>query len=121
MRLVRLGTARDERPSIMFEDGKAVDVTDYIGDFNPAFFASDGIEELRKLLHGNPARALPIAPIRFGPPVGQPGKIVCIGLNYADHAAESGATIPLEPVVFFKASNTLIGPNDDVRIPRRSR
>lgn len=120
MRLIRLGPLGAERPHLLLDDDRVLDVTDQVGDFGPAFFGRGGLEELRQLLDTNRASALPMSPIRLGAPVARPGKIICIGLNYADHAAESGAPIPTEPVVFFKATNTLVGPNDDVRIPRGS-
>jgi 2-keto-4-pentenoate hydratase/2-oxohepta-3-ene-1,7-dioic acid hydratase in catechol pathway len=119
MRLIRLGPSGAERPHLLLEDGLVVDVTGQAGDFDPAFFARGGLESLRRLEREG-ADDVPMPDARLGPPVARPGKIVCIGLNYRDHAEESGAPIPAEPVVFLKASNTLVGPNDDVRIPRGS-
>jgi 2-keto-4-pentenoate hydratase/2-oxohepta-3-ene-1,7-dioic acid hydratase in catechol pathway len=121
VRLLRLGPIGAERPHLLLDDGRVLDVTDGAGDFDPAFFGRGGLEELRPLERGGAAAAVPMPDVRVGAPVARPGKIVCIGLNYADHAAESGAPIPTEPIMFFKASNTLVGPNDDVRIPRGSR
>ena len=120
MRLIRLGPAGEERPYILTDEDRVIDVTGEVVDFGPAFFAGD---ELRRLatVHRERAATARLAPeARIGAPVARPGKIVCIGLNYADHAAESGAPIPTEPIVFFKATNTLIGPYDNVHIPRGS-
>ncbi len=120
VRLIRLGPVGAERPQVLLSDGRVLDVTDLVGDFDPAFFRRGGLEELRQLTLRDAPAAMLLPETRVGAPVARPGKIVCIGLNYADHAAESGAPIPTEPVVFFKATNTLVGPEDDVRIPRGS-
>lgn len=120
MRLVRLGPIGAERPHLLLDDDRVLDVTDQAGDFDAAFFGRGGLEELRQLVQHGAPEAMPMPETRLGAPVARPGKIVCIGLNYADHAAESGAPIPTEPVVFFKATNSLVGPNDDVHIPRGS-
>jgi 2,4-didehydro-3-deoxy-L-rhamnonate hydrolase len=119
VRLIRLGPVGDERPHLLLDDGTVLDVGDRIGDFDPAFFAAGGLETLRALGE-RPVGAVTQTDTRIGAPVARPGKIVCIGLNYADHVAESNAEMPTEPVVFFKATNTLVGPNDDVHIPRGS-
>jgi 2-keto-4-pentenoate hydratase/2-oxohepta-3-ene-1,7-dioic acid hydratase in catechol pathway len=122
MKLTRIGDPGAERPHVLLDGDLVADVTDLLpgGDFTPAFFAGGGIERLRA--EGLAARARPRDPsARTGAPIPRPGKIVCIGLNYADHAAETGAQVPAEPVIFMKAPNTLVGPNDDVRIPRGSR
>lgn len=120
MRLIRLGPIGAERPHLLLDDGRVLDVTDQVGDFDAAFFGRGGLEELRQAAIDGAAGAVPLPQTRIGAPIARPGKLVCIGLNYADHAAESGAPIPTEPVVFFKATNTLVGPNDDVHIPRGS-
>jgi 2-keto-4-pentenoate hydratase/2-oxohepta-3-ene-1,7-dioic acid hydratase in catechol pathway len=121
MRLIRLGERGRERPHLLLDDDRVVDVTDDVGDFGPAFFASDGLARLRAIAADGADRAVPMPDgVRIGAPVARPGAIVCIGLNYADHAKESGAPIPTEPIVFLKATNTLVGPNDDVLIPRDS-
>jgi 2-keto-4-pentenoate hydratase/2-oxohepta-3-ene-1,7-dioic acid hydratase in catechol pathway len=118
VKLVRFGAVGEERPGVL-SDGHVLDVTDLVGDFDAAFFARDGVEWLRAALAG-PAD-LPTQPeeavTRWGPPIARPGKVVCIGLNYADHAAESRMEAPTEPVVFFKAPSTVVGPYDDVLIP----
>ena len=121
MRLIRLGERGRERPHLLLDDDRVVDVTDEVGDFGPAFFASNGLARLRAIAADGGSRAVPQPDgVRVGAPVARPGAIVCIGLNYADHAKESGAPIPTEPIVFMKATNTLVGPNDDVLIPRDS-
>jgi 2-keto-4-pentenoate hydratase/2-oxohepta-3-ene-1,7-dioic acid hydratase in catechol pathway len=121
MRLIRLGDRGRERPHLLLDDDRVVDVTDEVGDFGPAFFASGGLARLGEIARDGGSRAGPMpAALRVGAPVARPGAIVCIGLNYADHAKESGAPIPTEPIVFMKATNTLVGPNDDVLIPRDS-
>ncbi len=120
MRLIRLGLSGAERPHLLLADGRVVDVTDLVGDFDPAFFGRGGLEDLRQLAPERAPAAVSMPDLRLGSPITRPGKIVGIGLNYRDHAIESGAPIPTEPVVFMKATNTLVGPNDDVRIPRGS-
>src|SRR5262249_20166455 len=96
-----------------------VDVSAFARDFDEAFFASGGLDGLRAWLavHAVGAPDVP-ASARLGPPIARPSKIVCIGLNFRDHAAESGMEIPKEPVIFFKATTSLAGPNDTVIIPR---
>jgi 2-keto-4-pentenoate hydratase/2-oxohepta-3-ene-1,7-dioic acid hydratase in catechol pathway len=103
-------------------DGNLVlDVSDLTTDFTPDFLAGGGLDRLRAAVAERAAEAVPMPQgVRVGAPVPRPGKIVCIGLNYADHAAETGAEIPKEPVVFMKAPDTVVGPNDEVRIPRGS-
>jgi 2-keto-4-pentenoate hydratase/2-oxohepta-3-ene-1,7-dioic acid hydratase in catechol pathway len=119
MRLLRIGPAGAERPAVLV-DGVIRDVSSEVADYDAAFFAGGGLDHLRAL--GAAADGLPqVDPgLRVGPPVARPGKVVCIGLNYADHAAESGAPLPAEPVVFMKDPSTVVGPYDDVRIPRTS-
>jgi 2-keto-4-pentenoate hydratase/2-oxohepta-3-ene-1,7-dioic acid hydratase in catechol pathway len=120
VRLIRLGPIGAERPHVLLDGHRVVDVTDRVGDFDSAFFARGGLEELRSLLPTALGPATPMPRPRLGSPIARPGKIVGIGMNYADHAAESGSPIPTDPVFFLKASNTFVGPDDDVRIPRGS-
>jgi 2-keto-4-pentenoate hydratase/2-oxohepta-3-ene-1,7-dioic acid hydratase in catechol pathway len=120
VRLLRIGGRGDERPFLLLPDDRVIDVTDDVGDFGPAFFAGDGMARLRGIATERASAAIPRPAGRIGAPVARPASIVCIGLNYADHAAESGLPVPTEPVVFFKASNTLVGPDDDIHIPRGS-
>lgn len=120
MRLVRVGAVGEERPGVLLDDGVLLDASGVATDYDRTFFASDGLERLRS---GVGRSQLPTMPpgARFGPPIARPGKIVCIGLNYRDHARETGAAIPAEPVLFMKAPNTAIGPDDTVLVPRGSR
>jgi 2-keto-4-pentenoate hydratase/2-oxohepta-3-ene-1,7-dioic acid hydratase in catechol pathway len=120
MRLIRLGPAGEERPHLLLEDDRVIDVADEVGDFDARFLAGAGLEGLPALLEAKRGSAVPMPPLRVGAPVARPGKIVGIGLNYASHAAESGAPVPTEPVIFLKATNTMVGPEDEVHIPRGS-
>lgn len=121
MKLIRFGRTGEERPGLELADGRRVDASGFGQDYDEAFYGGDGIERLRSWAHDHGAAA-PLIPegARLGPPVQRPSKIVCVGLNYADHARESGMDVPKEPVLFFKSSTSLCGPNDDVVIPRGS-
>ena len=118
MKLIRFGQPGEEKPGIIMENGKRVDVSGFDEDYNEDFFGTRGVERLSEWLKGE--ENLPEVPDdeRLGPPVCRPSKIVCIGLNYAKHAKESGMVVPEEPVVFFKATSAIIGPDDDVIIPK---
>ena len=119
MRLIRFGEAGKEKPGVLLPDGTRVDVSAFGSDFGEAFFGNDGPAELGRWLKQNGPTAPRVGPsIRLGPPICRPSKIVCIGLNFRDHAAESAMEIPKEPVIFFKATTSLAGPNDAVVIPR---
>ena len=120
MRLLRTGPAGEERPAVLV-NGIVRDVSSEVGDYDGAFLSSGGLDRLRSVVAAS-ADSLPAVGqgVRVGPPLRRPGKVVCIGLNYADHAAESGAPLPTEPVVFMKDPATVVGPHDDVRIPRTS-
>jgi 2,4-diketo-3-deoxy-L-fuconate hydrolase len=120
MRLVRFGEGRNEKPGVLGSDGQRLDLSAHFHDWDRAFFEENGIEKLRRLLDSGTSLPLVDANVRWGSPVPRPGKLICIGLNYSDHAAESGMPIPAEPIVFLKGSNTTVGPYDDVLIPRRS-
>jgi 2-keto-4-pentenoate hydratase/2-oxohepta-3-ene-1,7-dioic acid hydratase in catechol pathway len=119
MKLLRIGEPGKERPAVMLGDGLVVDVSEHVRDFDGAFFESGGVDGIRHLL-GSHLSALPTGSRRLGAPIARPHKVIGIGLNYADHAKESGAPIPPEPVVFMKATNAVVGPNDTVLIPRGS-
>jgi 2,4-diketo-3-deoxy-L-fuconate hydrolase len=119
MRLARFGAAGGERPAAFDADGTLRDLSGVVDDYDGRFFADGGLEAVAAALEG--AAALPVvdpSAVRIGSPIAQPPKIVCIGLNYADHAQEAGFTVPDEPMIFLKAPNSLVGPYDDVRIPR---
>jgi 2-keto-4-pentenoate hydratase/2-oxohepta-3-ene-1,7-dioic acid hydratase in catechol pathway len=121
MKLLRIGERGAERPAVLDKDGVARDVSGTAGDFGPAFFAGGGLAAVAAVA-ADPAAlaARPALDGRIGAPVARPGKVVCIGLNYRDHAAETGAAIPERPVVFMKDPSTVVGPYDEVRIPRGS-
>jgi 2,4-diketo-3-deoxy-L-fuconate hydrolase len=118
MKLLRFGKPGFEKPGV-HKDGKNLDVSAFIHDYDEFFFDTGGMEKLQEVLH---TEELPeIDPeARIGCPVYRPSKIICIGLNYADHARETNATPPAEPVMFMKATTALNGPFDDVVIPRNS-
>jgi 2,4-didehydro-3-deoxy-L-rhamnonate hydrolase len=119
MKLIRFGDPGREKPGLQLEDGTRVDASAFGSDYDEAFFGGGGLARLREWSAANAARAPRVAAgTRLGPPVARPSKIVCIGLNYRDHAAETGAQIPKEPVIFFKATSSLVGPDDDLVTPR---
>ncbi len=121
MKLIRFGEAGAEKPGLLLDDGRRIDASGFGQDYDEAFFGGDGLERLAAWAAASAASA-PVVDegARLGPPLCRPSKLVCIGLNYADHAKESGAEIPKEPIVFFKATSAICGPNDPVVIPRRS-
>lgn len=118
MKLIRFGDSGRERPGVLDPDGRRIDVSAFAEDWNEEFFASDGLVRLATWLADN-ASQCPVVndDVRLGPCVPRPSKIVCIGLNYAGHVEETGAEMPAEPVVFFKSTTSLCGPNDDLIIP----
>jgi 2,4-diketo-3-deoxy-L-fuconate hydrolase len=119
MKLIRFGPSGEERPGALLENGARIDVSAFGADYDEGFFADSGIERLRQWVKRHGARAPVVArDVRLGPPLCRPSKIVCIGLNYRDHAHESGMAVPAEPVLFMKATTAITGPNDDVLIPR---
>jgi 2-keto-4-pentenoate hydratase/2-oxohepta-3-ene-1,7-dioic acid hydratase in catechol pathway len=119
MKLIRHGDAGRERPGVQLEDGTRVDAGAFGEDYDERFFESGGLGRLHDWVAREAARAPRLnATTRLGPPVCRPSKIVCIGLNFRDHAAESGMAIPTEPVIFLKATTSLVGPDDPVMIPR---
>jgi 2-keto-4-pentenoate hydratase/2-oxohepta-3-ene-1,7-dioic acid hydratase in catechol pathway len=120
VRLLRVGPVGQERPCVLREDDTVVDVSQLVDDFDGAFLATGGIDRLRGRLDGADLPVVDTEQERIGPCVARPPKVVCIGLNYVDHAEESNLAVPTEPVVFYKASNTVVGPYDDVHIPRGS-
>jgi 2,4-didehydro-3-deoxy-L-rhamnonate hydrolase len=122
MYLMRIGPAGSERPVVRVDDTRYIDVTDVVGDFDEAFFGNDGLIRLGEVVQERSAagQLQEFAGERVGAPIARPHQILCIGLNYSDHAAETGAAVPDEPILFTKSPNTLVGPYDDVRIPRGS-
>jgi 2,4-diketo-3-deoxy-L-fuconate hydrolase len=120
MKLFRYGALGQEKPGVVIND-TYFDVSAFGEDYNEQFFQNEGLARLQAFVTENEGQLSPIPPgSRLGSAVARPSKIVCIGLNYADHAKETGAAIPQEPIVFFKATTALCGPNDDVVIPRNS-
>lgn len=120
MKLVRFGPRGRERPGLVSAAGRVKDVSAHVADYDHAFFASGGLERLAALA-ADPG-VLPDAPAdaRLGPPVARPRNVFAIGLNYTDHARETGAAIPSEPVLFMKATGAVCGPHDPILIPRGS-
>jgi len=120
MKLLRVGEFRKEKPAVMMSDGRVVDVSSQVRDYDSAFFEDGGLEKLKAIVKKD-LPSIDLAGKRLGAPVARPYKVLGIGLNYADHAKESNMPIPGEPVMFTKASNTVVGPNDTVLIPRGSK
>ncbi|MDX3638139.1 fumarylacetoacetate hydrolase family protein [Streptomyces sp. MB09-02B] len=122
MYLMRIGEPGAEKPVARVDDETYVDLSDVVADFDETFFDGGGIDHVRPLVAERVAagRVSRFDGERIGAPIARPHQILCIGLNYRDHAAESGMPVPDEPILFTKSPNTLIGPNDDVRIPRGS-
>jgi len=121
MKLLRYGPFGNERPAVIpTEQRDALDASSITDDFDSEFFSNDGLVRLDNAVREGVLPKISIDGQRIGSPIRRPGKIVCIGLNYRKHADESGMEIPKEPVIFMKAANTVVGPNDDVYIPRGS-
>lgn len=118
MKLIRFGETGKEKPGICI-DGVNYDLSGFVRDYNEEFFENAGIEKLTKIIKEKKLEQVP-AGLRTGCPVARPSKIICIGLNYADHAKETGAVPPPEPVIFMKATTAIIGPYDNVVIPKNS-
>ncbi|MGW6567419.1 fumarylacetoacetate hydrolase family protein [Streptomyces sp. NPDC054975] len=121
MKLLRVGPAGAERPALLDQDGTLRDLSALVGDVDGSLLADESaLDRIRAALGAGVLPALDATGLRIGPPVGGIGKVVCIGLNYHGHAAETGAATPAEPVVFLKAPDTVVGPDDTVLVPRRS-
>ncbi|KAB2346475.1 fumarylacetoacetate hydrolase family protein [Actinomadura rudentiformis] len=118
MKLLRVGPVGAERPAVLAEDGTPRDLSGITADIDGAFLG-EGMDRARRALATGDLPVLD-ATGRIGAPIARPGKVICVGLNYRDHAEETGAELPSEPVIFMKASNTVVGPHDDVLIPRGS-
>ncbi|MEL7534028.1 MAG: fumarylacetoacetate hydrolase family protein, partial [Bacteroidota bacterium] len=118
MKLIRFGPKGQEKPGVLIE-GIRKDCSAHFQDWDRSFFQANGLEELQKLLR---QAELPVVKqeVRWGAPIARPGTILCVGLNYSDHAKESGLEPPKEPVLFMKSTNTIAGPYDTVQIPRKS-
>ena len=121
MKLIRFGKSGQEKPGVELPDGKRIDTSAFGEDYNEQFFTNDGIARLAAWLKTNQSTCPAVDPSeRLGAPFARPSKIVCIGLNYVDHAKETGAAIPTEPIVFFKSTTAIVGPNDQLVIPKNS-
>ena len=118
MKLIRFGEIGKEKPGVMINN-EYFDVSALATDYNEAFFEHNGLDKLQQQLQG--ATLQKVDPhVRLGPPVARPSKLLCIGLNYLDHAKETNAPIPKEPILFFKSTTAIVGPNDDLVIPKNS-
>lgn len=121
MKLIRFGNPGKEKPGILL-NGQRKDLSQYFHDWDSAFFRNDGIEKLRSFLETDGAQLPDVeAGARWASCVARPGKVLCIGLNYSDHAKESNMAIPAEPILFQKGANTVVGPYDPILIPRNSK
>ncbi|WP_338696926.1 fumarylacetoacetate hydrolase family protein [Streptomyces sp. Q6] len=121
MKLLRVGPAGAERPALLDAEGTLRDLSGLVADIDGALLADEAaLDRIRAAAASADLPALDFEGLRVGPPVARIGKVVCIGLNYHDHAKETGAEPPAEPVVFFKAADTVVGPHDTVLVPRRS-
>jgi len=118
LKIIRFGAVGKEAVGLMDSEGQRRDASSVVGELDRDSLGQSAIEKLRKV----DPNTLPLVAeeVRWGSPIARPGKVICIGLNYSDHAAESGMDVPEEPVLFFKASNTVVGPYDEVLIPRGS-
>ncbi|WP_299290488.1 fumarylacetoacetate hydrolase family protein [uncultured Mucilaginibacter sp.] len=120
MKLIRYGEAGKEKIGVLI-DGVRYDTSAYGGDYNEQFFEDNGLARLEEFVKANQGKLIAIAATeRLGPPIARPSKIVCIGLNYAKHAQETNAKTPEEPIIFFKSTTALVGPNDAIVIPKNS-
>ena len=121
MKLIRFGQFKKEKPGILKSDGKRLDVSAFVSDYDENFFKEEGYKGLKKWLSLN-ENYCPVVDksTRWGCPLARPSKIVCVGLNYAKHAKESGMEIPNEPVLFFKSTSAIVGPYDPIVIPKGS-
>lgn len=122
MKLVRFGPIGQERPGVVTERGTILDVSSIVDDYDSGFLARDGLSRLADALGvgSPPLPELAVDGLRLGAPIARPPSVLCIGLNYRDHAAEAGMEVPKEPIIFGKKANTVVGPSDDVFIPRGS-
>jgi 2,4-diketo-3-deoxy-L-fuconate hydrolase len=121
MKLIRFGEPGKEKPGVIINE-KRYDVSEYVKDFDEEFFGGTGIDDLKEAIKKNHNNLKPVQDdIRLGAPLARPSKLICIGLNYADHAKETGAANPAEPIIFFKSTSAIVGPDDDLIIPKGSK
>ena len=122
MKLIRFGQPGQEKPGLILEDGRSIDASAVADDYDERFLGGGGLDRLREFVASGNAAKAPEVPgnARLGPALARPSKLICIGLNFSDHAEETGATPPPEPIIFSKATSSWSGPNDDLVIPRYS-
>lgn len=121
MKLIRFGEPGGEKPGVIINE-KRYDVSAAVNDYDENFFGSNGIEKLKEYVSQNHDHLVPVSDDqRLGAPLARPSKIICVGLNYADHAKETNATPPTEPILFFKSTSAIVGPDDDLVIPKGSK
>jgi 2-keto-4-pentenoate hydratase/2-oxohepta-3-ene-1,7-dioic acid hydratase in catechol pathway len=120
VQLLRLGPVGEERPYVRAADGTVHDLSSVTAEIDGAFLSADGIARARAALEAGTLPVVDVSELRVGAPIARPGAVICIGQNYAAHAAESGAEPPAQPIVFFKHPNTVVGPYDEVLVPRNS-
>ena len=121
MKLIRFGKQGEEKPGILLSNDEKIDVSSFVSDYDEKFFESGGLVNLKDWLNENETSAPRLDDsIRLGSPIARPSKIICIGLNFKDHAAESGFDAPEEPLIFGKATSAICGPYDNIIIPRGS-
>jgi 2-keto-4-pentenoate hydratase/2-oxohepta-3-ene-1,7-dioic acid hydratase in catechol pathway len=119
MKLGRYGQPGAEKPGVLMDDGVRIDTSAFVRDYDEAFFGSDGVRGLQEWLRSRGASATRLpSDARVGPSIARPSKIVCVGLNFKDHAAESKMDLPKEPILFFKSTSSIVGPDDDLVIPK---
>ncbi|MFD0941338.1 fumarylacetoacetate hydrolase family protein [Pedobacter boryungensis] len=119
MKLIRFGEIGKEKPGVIINN-EYFDVSDLVTDYNEDFFSNGGIEKLEKEISGASLKKVD-SNVRLGSPLARPSKLLCVGLNYLDHAKETNAPIPTEPILFFKSTTAIVGPNDDLIIPKGSK
>ncbi|MGA7836305.1 MAG: fumarylacetoacetate hydrolase family protein [Acidimicrobiales bacterium] len=120
MKLLRIGEVGSEVPVVLGKNGEMLRLPSSLGDIDAAFWIGGGAREVQRLLDANELTDVVDEPVRIGAPIAKPEKIVCIGLNYRDHARETNSPIPAEPIIFMKAPNCIVGPTDQVLVPRNS-
>jgi 2,4-diketo-3-deoxy-L-fuconate hydrolase len=121
MKLARYGAQGQEKPAVLTKNGDLIDVSGFASDFDQNFFENDGMHKLKQWLSEHEQSCPKVSPDqRLAAPLSQVSKIICVGLNYSKHASESGMTLPKEPVLFFKASSAICGPNDQITIPKNA-
>ncbi len=120
MKLLRIGNPGSEVPVVLTEDERYLDLRGVTGDIDGTFLGGGGLDRAREAVNDGTLPAIDVTGQRVGAPLARPGVVLCIGMNYAAHAAESGSELPEHPVMFYKAPNTVVGPYDDLLLPRGS-